>query len=175
MAYIFDLETELPDAPFVDAMDVEIVEFALGYDVDADIAMVMSVMLVPGASYLDDHLDDVFDLRFGIRERDLKHECKVTAPDYTRECVDRSIPKEHRKAVFGLMCKSLEVLTKHSGAKHLTMETIYPNLPDKALRKYKEICHFLEGCGFKLQDEFRDEHSGKNYWLLCSVPIESVP
>ena len=77
MAYFFDLETELPDAPFVDGFDVEIIEFALGYDVDADIAMVMSVMLVPGASYLDGELEDVFDLRFGIRERDLRHEWKV--------------------------------------------------------------------------------------------------
>jgi len=174
MPYIFDLETELPDAPFVDAMGVEIVEFALGYEVDADIAIVMSVMLVPGASYLDDHLEDVFDLRFGIRERDLKHEWKVTAPDYTRECADRYIPKEHRKAVTGLLCQSLEVLTKHSGAKHLTMETFYPKLPDTALKKYKEICNFLEGCGFEPREEFRDKDSGKNYWFLSSVPIESV-
>jgi hypothetical protein len=50
MTYIFDLETELPDVPFVDGFDVETVEFALGYDVDAETAMVMSVMLVPGAS-----------------------------------------------------------------------------------------------------------------------------
>jgi hypothetical protein len=154
MTYIFDLETELPDVPFVDGFDVETVEFALGYDVDAETAMVMSVMLVPGASYLDGELEDVFDRRFGIRERDLKHEWKVSAPDYTRECADRYIPKEHRKAVAGLLCQSLGVLTKHSGAKHLTMETFYANLPDKALRKYQEICSFLGGCGFDLSVRF---------------------
>jgi len=54
------------------------------------------------------------------------------------------------------------------------METFYPKLPDKALSKYKEICNFLEGCGFQLGDEFRDEKSGKNYWFLSSVPIESA-
>jgi hypothetical protein len=172
MAYAFDLETELPDAPFVDGFDVETVEFALGYDVDAEIAVLMSMMLVPGASYLDDHLDDVFDLRFGIRERDLKHEWKVSAPDYTRETAVKYIPKEQRKAVTDLLCQSLGVLTKHSGAKHLTMVTFYANLPDKALKKYKEICNFLEGCGFELKEEFRDEDSGKNYWFLSSV--ESV-
>jgi hypothetical protein len=116
-------------------------------------------------------LEDVFDLRFGIRERDLKHEWKVSAPDYTRECADRRIPKEHRKAVAGLLCQSLGVLTKHSGAKHLTMETFYANLPDKALRKYQEICSFLGGCGFELRDEFRDPDSGRNYWFLSSAPL----
>jgi hypothetical protein len=48
MAYTFDLETELPGAPFVDVFGAEIVEFALGYDVDAEIVVLMSVMLVPG-------------------------------------------------------------------------------------------------------------------------------
>jgi hypothetical protein len=173
MAYIFELDTELPTAPFVDVWDTEILEFALGYDIDAEIVVLMSVMLVPGGSYLDDKLEGVFDLRFGIRERDAKHEWKVSPPNYTRECADKYIPKEQRKAVTDLLCQALGVLTKHSDAKHLTMETFYANLPDKALGKYKEICNFLVGCGFELKDEFRDEESGKNYWLLGSVPIES--
>jgi hypothetical protein len=174
MAYIFDLQDAPLDAPFVGIFDVETVEFALGYDVDAETVVLMSVMLVPGASYLDDKLEDVFDLRFGIRERDLKHEWKVTPPDYTRECADKYIPKEHRKDVLDLMCKAIASLTEHSGAKHLTMETFYADLPDSALRKYKELCNFLEECGFELRDEFRDEASGKNYWFLSCVPIESV-
>ena len=136
MAYIFDMDAELPgDAPFVDVWDTEIVEFALGYDVDAEIVVLMSVMLVPGGSYLDDDLDDVYDLRFGIRERDAKHEWKVSPPDYSQEGTDKYIPKERRKAVADLLCKALGVLTKHSKAKHLTMETFYDKLPDKALKK----------------------------------------
>ena len=174
MAYTFDLQSDPLDPPFVGLFDVETVEFALGYDVDAEKVVIMSVMFVPGASYLDDKLEGVFDLRFGIRERDVKHEWKVTPPDYTRECVDKYIPKERRKDVLDLMCKAIESLTKRSGARHLTMETFYAKLPDKALSKYKEICNFLEGCGFELRDEFRDEKSGKNYWSLSSVPIESV-
>jgi hypothetical protein len=154
----------------VDVWDTEIVEFALGYDVDAEIVVLMSVMLVPGGSYLDDDLDDVYDLRFGIRERDAKHEWKVSPPDYSQEGTDKYIPKERRKAVADLLCKALGVLTKHSKAKHLTMETFYDKLPDKALKKYKQICNFLKGCGFELSDEFRDPDSGKNYWFLSSVP-----
>jgi hypothetical protein len=153
-------------------LGTEIVEFALGYDIDAEIVVLMSVMLVPGGSYLDDELEGVFDLRFGIRERDAKHQWKVSPPNYTRECTDKYIPREQRKAVTDLLCQALGVLTKHSGAKHLTMETFYANLPDKALGKYKEICNFLTGFGFELKDEFRDEANRKNYWFLSSVPIE---
>lgn len=50
MAYIFELDTELPAAPFVDVWDTAIVEFALGYDIDAEIVVLMSVMLVPGGT-----------------------------------------------------------------------------------------------------------------------------
>jgi hypothetical protein len=115
----------------------------------------------------------VYDLRFGIRERNGKHEWKVSPPDYTRECTDKYIPKEHRKAVTDLLCKSLGVLTEHSGAKHLTMETFYTKLPDKALSKYKEICNFLEGCGFELRDEFRDEE--KTGSLVASNKVGVAP
>jgi hypothetical protein len=115
------------------------------------------------------HLVSAGDLRFGIRERDLKHERKVSAPDYTRESAVKYIAREQREAVTDLLCQSLGVLTKHSGAKHLTMVTFYANLPDKALKKYKEVCNFLEGCGFELKEEFRDEDSGKNYWFLSLV------
>jgi hypothetical protein len=92
MAYEVDIQTD-PDPAFSDALDVEIVEFALGYDLDANVAIIMSVMLVP----VDD--PDAHDLRFGIREKNLEHDWKVTAPDYTRETVDKYIPKEWRAFV----------------------------------------------------------------------------
>jgi hypothetical protein len=84
MAYEFDIETD-PDDPFTDAMGLEIVEFALGYDLDRDIVVVMSVMLVP--------IDEAHDLRFGIREKGLVKDWKVTAPDYSQEAVNTYIPK----------------------------------------------------------------------------------
>jgi hypothetical protein len=174
MPYIFDLQSKPLDVPFVDVFDVSIVEFALGYDVEADVVVLMSVMLLRGASYLDSRLDDAFDLRFGIRERDLKHEWKVSAPDFTRESSDRYVPTERRKDVMSLLCKSVQMLIKHSDAKLLTMETFYAHLPDKALMKYRTICSFLETCGFDLQDEFRAPDNGKNYWFLSSIPIEPV-
>lgn len=75
MAYEFDIEVD-PDPPFSDNMGLEIIEFALGYDLDADLAIVMSVMLVP----VDD--PEAHDLRFGIREKSLVSDWKVSPPDY---------------------------------------------------------------------------------------------
>jgi hypothetical protein len=46
MAYIFDLQSAPLDAPFVGVFDVETVEFALGYDVDVEIVVLMSVKRV---------------------------------------------------------------------------------------------------------------------------------
>lgn len=70
MAYEFDIEVD-PDPPFTDNLGLEIVEFALGYDVDADLVVVMSVMLVPV------HDPEAHDLRFGIRENSLSKDWRV--------------------------------------------------------------------------------------------------
>jgi hypothetical protein len=43
MAYEFDIETD-PAPSDSDAVNVQFVEFALGYDLDADVVVVMSVM-----------------------------------------------------------------------------------------------------------------------------------
>ena len=90
MAYEFDLIEVDPDPPFTDNLGLEIVEFALGYDVDADLVVVMSVMLVPV------HDPEAHDLRFGIRENSRSKEWRVGGLDYTKESVDKYIPKEWR-------------------------------------------------------------------------------
>jgi hypothetical protein len=166
MAYEFDLEAEVPAEPFVDAMGTEICEFALGFDIERDVAIVMSVMLVPGGSYLDEEIDHVFDLRFGIRERDLTHEWKVTPPDYSTDGANRYIPKGERAIVMDRLLDAVQVLVEHSAAILLTMENFHDNLPAEALTKYEIICGRLTDCGFELKDTFRDETSGKNYWFL---------
>jgi hypothetical protein len=50
MAYIFELQSDPLDPPFVGLFDVETVEFALGYDVDAEKVVLMSVMRIPRRS-----------------------------------------------------------------------------------------------------------------------------
>ena len=159
MAYEFDIEVD-PDPPFTDNLGLEIVEFALGYDVDADLVIVMSVMLVPV------HDPEAHDLRFGIRENSRSKEWRVGGLDYTKESVDKYIPKEWRAFVLMQARRAVRTLVDKVKPDNITMENYYAGLEQKALQKYALICTAVYGCGYILGDQFRDEESQKNYWLF---------
>lgn len=159
MAYEFDIEVD-PDPPFTDNLGLEIVEFALGYDVDADLVVVMSVMLVPV------HDPEAHDLRFGIRENSWSKEWRVGGLDYTKESVDKYIPKEWRAFVLMQVGRAVRTLVDKVKPDNITMETYYAGLERKALQKYDLICTAVYGCGYVVGDQFRDEKSQKNYWLF---------
>src|ERR1700733_8059974 len=115
MAYEFDIETD-PDDPFTDALGLEIVEFALGYDLDRDTVMVMSVMLVP--------IDEAYDLRFGIREKSLVKDWKVSAaPNYSQEAVNNYIPRPWRTFAGVQIVRAVRKLLNQVEPKNVTMET----------------------------------------------------
>lgn len=155
MSYQFDLEVGL-DPPFSDALSVEIVEFFLGYDLEADMAALMSVMLVP--------MDRVHDIRFGIRQKQISKEWKVSAPDYSKETVDTYIPKQHRKAVRDKLKAAVIVLITEVSPRNVTMETFYANLEAKALAKYDVVIAAMHECNYIIDDQFRDKTTLKNYW-----------
>ncbi|TWA97537.1 hypothetical protein [Bradyrhizobium stylosanthis] len=159
MAYEFDLETD-PDPPFTDNLGVETVEFALGYDIDADVAVVMSVMLVP----VDD--PKAHDLRFGIREQSLTYDWRVSAPDYSQEAVNKYIPKEWRASVRLQLMRSVRTLVGQIEPENITMETYYSGLEQKALQKYEFISVAVHRCGYETADQFRDDSSQKDHWLF---------
>lgn len=159
MAYEFDIEVD-PDPPFTDNLGLEIVEFALGYDVDADLVVVMSVVLVP----VDD--PQAHDLRFGIRENSLSKEWKVGGLDYTKECVEKYIPKEWRAFVLMQVSRAVRTLVDKVKPGNITMETYYAGLEQKALQKYALISTAVCGSGYLLGDQFHDEESEKDYWLF---------
>ena len=159
MAYEVDIETD-PDPAFTDNMGLEIVEFAIGYDLDADVAILMSVMLVP----VDD--PKAHDLRFGIRQKSLVHDWKVSPPDYTKEAVDKYIPKEWRTFVTMQVRRAVGELLRNIKPENITMETYYSGLEQKALRKYDLISSAVHTCGYETTQSFRDEESQKNYWLF---------
>lgn len=127
MAYEFDIEVD-PDPPFTDNLGLEIVEFALGYDVDADLVVVMSVILVPV------HDPEAHDLRFGIRENSLSKEWKAGGLDYTKECVDKYVPKEWRAFVLTQVGRAVRTLVEKVKPANITMETYYAGLEQKALQ-----------------------------------------
>jgi len=157
MPYEFDIETD-PDPPFTDNLGVQIVEFALGYDLDRDIVVVMSVMLVP--------IDEAHDLRFGIREKSLVSDWKVSAPDYTKEAVDRYVPKVWRAFVANQIARAVRKLVNQVQPENLTMESYYAGLATKALKKYETISGSVHSCGYETTEQFRHETSQKDYWLF---------
>jgi hypothetical protein len=157
MAYEFDIETD-PDPPFTDNLGVEIVEFALGYDLDRDIVVVMSVMLVP--------IDEAHDLRFGIREKSLVSDWKVSAPDYTKETVASYIPNIWRAFVANQLGRAVRTLVNQVQPESITMETYYAGLAAKALKKYETISNSVHSCGYETTEQFRHETSQKDYWLF---------
>jgi hypothetical protein len=135
-----------------------VIEFRLGYDVDADVMVLMAVML----TRTDD--DDVMEFHFGIRTR-VAHG-PAGSPDYSKEAVDKFIPKEYRPLISQVILECITGLMSHSRPKYIVMETFYPNLEPKALKKYDAICDTLEVVGYDVADRFRDETSGIDYWFF---------
>jgi len=157
MTYRYDLETDA-DPPFTDALGTQIVEFAVGYDLDEDKAVLMSVMLVP--------IGEAHDLRFRYREQDLSKDWKVSAPDYSREAVKKYVPKKNRFEVLTQLLRAVLALLGAVSPENITMETFTLNLPEEAGPKYHAIRSVLEADGYRTEQHFRDETTGKDYWLF---------
>jgi len=157
MAYEFDDEL-ISDELFTDALSSEIAEFSLGFDLGENIAILMSVMLVP--------IDEVYDLRFGIRQKDLSADWRVTAPDYSREAVGLYIPKDKRPLVLAKLTASVVNLVTWKMPDLITMETYYSDLPDCASHKYHNICKAVHSCGYQTTDHFRHGTTHKDHWFF---------
>ena len=174
MAFIFDLEEVDSDVDlFVDASGTSIIDFALGYDQETSTAILMSVMLVSGESYLEGTFANVRDIQFGIRVRNLVHDT-ISPPDFTSASASLFIPKGARVHVLVNICKALMFLLRRAKPQFLTMETYYPNLPDEALQKYDVITKWIWQLGYDAVHRFRDETSGIDYWFFAKVSDEST-
>jgi hypothetical protein len=160
MAYVFDLDANL-DEVIIDAQGVEIVEFALGYDLDSLTTILMSVTLAPMG-------DGVCDLRFGIREQPMIRRWETSALDYTREKVQECVPKHARSDVLDLILAAVGMLAAMTKHNKITMETHYQHLDDEALKKYRKIAKALENNSFNESDAFRNSE-GTDYWLFSKV------
>lgn len=160
MAYEFDDEL-ICDELFTDALSSEIAEFTLGFDLSENFAVLMSIMLLP--------IDEAYDLRFGIRQKDLASDWRVTPPDYSREAVGLYIPKEKRANVLARLTSSITELVSKKMPDLITMETYYPDLPDFASHKYKDICGAVHCCGYETTDNFRHGTTKKDHWFFTKV------
>lgn len=131
----------------------------------------MSVMLVRGDSYLESSIRGVFDLQFGIRILDLISG-SVAAPDFTIETGRRFIPATATEQVLATIQDAISLLIERASPRFITMETFYPALPEKALRKYEKISKRLLEFGYVVADRFRDGTNGIDYWFFKQSGIE---
>lgn len=162
----FEVDTELQPKPYVDNVGIAHIEFALGADLDNGVVPVMSVMLVPGGACQEgDQYNNAYDLRFGIRLRDVDHEWRVTAPDFTKEAVEKYIRREDRPLVLECICKATRYLLDSLNPAQVTMSTFYADLEPKALQKYDAICAEAAKCHYPVGECF-DGTDGKRYWLF---------
>lgn len=161
----FDIDSDFVPKVIVDATGCHLVEFRLAVEPERNCAHIMSVMLVPGASYLRRDIRSVYDLKFGIRAMDLDHVWKVGAPDFTLEESRRCIRDADRTVVLAGVLRAIAALIGAVRPRHVTMATFYPALPAKALAKYQKIAAELQRLGYDLADQFGDPN-GKSYWYF---------
>src|SRR5437764_475412 len=132
MAYVFDLEGDFDQKPFVDADGSYIIDFALGYDLDLSLIVLMTVMLVADQS-------GAFELCFGVRTRSADNALDVSPPDYSSATARQYVPREATEAILGLVALAIIALVERAKPKDVIMETFHANLPLKAMTKYKVI------------------------------------
>jgi hypothetical protein len=109
--------------------------------------------------------NDKLELCFGIRTKSGPDLDTVSLPDYTKEKTDICIPKENREEVTIRLKEAIELLTDDSDPNYIVMQTFYPNLEPKALRKYDSVGATLAVIGYLILDAWR-EPDGINYWLF---------
>jgi hypothetical protein len=158
MAYEFDLG-EL-EGLFTDRENSLIIEFVLGVDPDTDKIVVMSVILFPTAQA------DKWELCFGIRTKSGPELDDISEPDYSKECAETYIPKEYNSQVLARIRRAVVEIASRCNSTYIIMETFYPNLPPKALIKYITISNELFDLNYLVEEEWKDEQSGINYWLF---------
>lgn len=165
MTFIHDIELDFSRGPICDAMGVYIIEFSLGYHLEQEQAEIMSVMLVPGASYLRRKIQNVYDLKFGIRTRCLRHTWKVGDPDFGTEASRRCIRSQDRTVVLSCVVDASRSLIQHVRPSHITMATYDRHLRGRALEKFETIVREICALGYDLMDNFLGE-DGTRYWYI---------
>jgi hypothetical protein len=109
---------------------------------------------------------DTLELCFGIRTKAGVELSRVSGPDYGKEGAEKYIPRERRADVLAKIMDSVSSVVSAAMPGLIAMETFYPDLPPEALKKYSLIGASVIVCGYLLEDSFRDDASGINYWLF---------
>jgi len=145
----------------LDSLDERIARIAIGYD-DASGAVysaVTALCVVPWepASHME--------LQFGIVE------CVNEDEEWHNDGLQtkRFLSGKDREFAFGLLCIATKNLVEKVMPDHITMMTVTPNLPNKALAKYDKLCHVVRALGY--EGGRGDPYSGTNIWMLKKACI----
>lgn len=161
--FVSDIETDFPfDVIRGNLGDDHNIEFRLGYLMQTEQLVKMSVALIEGASFMN--IDNgFFDLRFGIRLQYIDRPWNVTSMDYTQGTKRRYIHANNRETVRNLTCRAIEGLLSVVSPPVVTMSTYDTELPTDALVKYQVIERCLNGAGYRTHDSYRAD-DGRDRW-----------
>jgi hypothetical protein len=164
--YVFDLEYDFPETVEHLNLGDYCIDFRLGLLLRRDEVVLMSVVLVPGSSFLDD-LDGIYDLRFGIRTASIEYSWKVSGLYFDQKIVNQAIPKKYREDALRLLKSAIRTLVSTVEPPQITMSTYDAELPEKALVKYVEIESLLHTMGYRTVDAYQGD-DGKHRWHFAT-------
>jgi hypothetical protein len=159
MAFEFSLDA--PCVPYPGLDGDWIVEFPLGFDLDANHQVMMTVALV------EDEVtkNDPFELIFGIRTVDFDTSV-ASPPQFDHQTARLYVSKERSAAVLHLICDCVRALLESVNPSSVAMVTHEANLPGPAMGKYMNICNMLGLCGYGQIKYERDATDGRDHWLF---------
>jgi hypothetical protein len=160
MAYVVDIEYDFDCRPFRDSFGSYAVTFVLGGDEVADLIVVMSIAFLP------QYGGKVYDLVFGIEERELSKDGWLSGRNYDIETSKRYVPRIHRPKVLDMVLSAIDSILKEAQPSKVMMKSFHRHLPRKAMRKYERICHTMKASGYDIKEDFRDETTHRHYWLF---------
>lgn len=166
--FVPDIEVDYPG--IVDASnlgDDHTVEFRIGFLVETNQVVLMSVCLMDMASYNETN-KRAFDLRYGIRLQYIDKPWKVTSMDFNQATKRRYIHPNNRETVLGLIQRATKILIAHVKPTIITMSSYDRNLPEAALVKYRAIERCLNEAGFGTHDTYRDA-KGHDRWQFVAA------
>jgi hypothetical protein len=142
MAYRIDIETDFDRDPICNAFGWESISFILGVDLVLDCTVVMTAVFACKE-------EGIYELRFGIEEREIERDGYTSGLDYSIEYSKRYVPQQHRADVLELLLVAIEALAVKTKPSKLTMQSYYKNPPEKALKKYHRIANLMKGLGYE--------------------------
>lgn len=160
--HLFWGDDESIDLAYLTNGNEGVVTVQVGYDDVTDDTYSLLVALSPPAGAASGE----FELVFSVIQYDHEEECSYQLSDglETRYHIPS---KEHRAACLWAVCESVRALIDQHSPQIVSMMTMKPDLPEKALRKYYAVANVFSEAGFTVGQP--DSYHGRRIWLMERV------